>query len=66
MYFTGNDSYQSFLVFAPMISYLILHSNIKVINWIQSEISSEKIKPFYTDLEPTMSQLAKIRVNLEF
>ena len=49
-----------------MIRYLILHSNIKVIDWIQSEISSEKIKPFNTDLEPTMFQLAKIRVNLEF
>ena len=32
MYFTGNDGYQNFLVFAPMLSSLILNSNRKVTN----------------------------------
>ena len=27
MYFTGNDGYQNFLVFAPLLSFLILDSN---------------------------------------
>ena len=29
MYFTGNNVYQNFLVFAPMLSFLILDSNKK-------------------------------------
>ena len=64
MYFTGNDGYQNFLFFALMISSLLLHSNIKVTNWISGRISSGKIKPFDTGLEPTMSNLANIRVKL--
>ena len=32
MYFTGNDSYQNFLAFAPTFSSLILNSNKKVTN----------------------------------
>ena len=32
MYFTGNDGYQNFLVFAPMLISLILGSNRKFIN----------------------------------
>ena len=51
MYFTANDSYQKFLVFAPMINSLILDSNKKVINWTLTRISSEKIKPFDKNLE---------------
>ena len=66
MYFTGNDGYQNFLVFAPMLSSLVLDSNKKVPNWILTGISSEKIKPFDTNLEPTMSNLANGRVNLKF
>ena len=66
MYFTGNDDYQNFLVFAPMLSYLVLDSNTKVPDWISTGISSEKIKPFDTGLEPTMSNLANGRVNLKF
>ena len=48
MYFTGNDGYQSFLVFAPVLGSLILDSNKKVTNWILTGISSEKIKSFDT------------------
>ena len=33
MYFTGDDGYQNFLVFAPMLSSLILDSNKKVTKW---------------------------------
>ena len=63
MDFRGNDGYQNFLVFAPMLSSLILDSNEKVTNCILTETSSEKIKPFYTGLEPTMSNL---KVFLDF
>ena len=66
MYFTGNDGYQNFLVFAPMLSCLILDSNRKVTEWISTGILSEKIKPFDTGLEPTMSNLPNGRVNLKF
>ena len=61
MYFTGNDDYQNFLVFAPTLSSLVLNSNKKVTNWISTGISfkkKKKIKPFDTNLEPTMSNLA--------
>ena len=66
MYFTGNYGYQKFLLFAPMLSSLILDSNKKVTYWISTEISSIKIKPFDTNLEPSMSNLADARVNLKF
>ena len=65
MYVTGNEGYQNFLVFAPMLSSLILDSNAKVTDWISLGISSEKIKPFDTGLEPTMSSLANGRANLK-
>ena len=64
MYFTGNDGYQNFLVFAPMLISLILDSNRKVINWISTGISSEKTKQCHTGLEPTMPNLANGRVKL--
>ena len=64
MYFTGDDGYQNFLVFAPMHSSLIFDSNKKVTNLISTEISSEKNKLFGTNLEPTMSNLANGRVTL--
>ena len=51
MYFTGNDSYQSFLVFSPMLSSLTLDSNKNFTNWISTGIWSEKVKPFNTNLE---------------
>ena len=66
MYFTGDDFYQKFLVYATMFRSLILDSNRKVTDWISTGISSEKIKPFDTGLEPTMSNLANGRVNLKF
>ena len=65
MHFTGSDGYQIFLVFAPMISLLILDSNEKVTNWISTRILSEKINPFDTNLEPTMSNLDNDRVILK-
>ena len=49
-----------------MISSLILYTNKKVTNWISSRISSEKIKPFDINLEPTMSNLANGQVILKF
>ena len=66
MYFTGNNGYENVLVFASMLSSLILDSNRKVTNWILSRISFEKIEPFDTGLEPTMSNLTNGRVNLKF
>ena len=53
MYFTGDNGYKNFIVFAPILSSLILDSNKKVTNWMSISISSEKIKPFHNDLEPT-------------
>ena len=66
MYFTGNDDYQNFLVFAQILSSLILDSNKKVTKWTSNGISSARIKPFDTNLEPTMANLANGRVNLKF
>ena len=62
MYFTGDDGYQNFLVFAPILSLLVLDSNEKVTNWMSTGISSEKIKSFDTNLEPSMTNLANGRV----
>ena len=42
MYFTGNDCYQNFLVFAPMLSSIILDSNKKVTYWISTGTTSGK------------------------
>ena len=64
MYFTGDNGYQNILVFVLMFSSLILDSNKKVTNWISTRISSEKIKPFDTNLELTMSNLANDRVTI--
>ena len=62
LYFTGDDGYQNFLVFAPILSLLVLDSNEKVTNWMSTGISSEKIKSFDTNLEPSMTNLANGRV----
>ena len=43
------------LVFGSILSSLILDRNKKVTSWISTGISSAKIKPFNTNLEPTMS-----------
>ena len=66
MYFTGDQGYQNFLVFVWMLSSKILDSNKKVTNWILTGISSEKVKPFDTNLEATMSNVANGRVILKF
>ena len=58
MYFTGDDGYQNFLVFTPMLTILILDSNRKFTGRISTQILSEKFKPFHTGLERTMSNLA--------
>ena len=65
MYFTGDDVYQIFLGLAPILSSLMLDSNRKVTNWIWTRILSEKVKPFDTDLEPRISNLANGRGNLK-
>ena len=64
MCFKGNDGFQNFLVFVPMLSSLVLDSNKNVTNWISTAILSENIKRFYTNLEQTMSNLANGRVNV--
>ena len=61
-YFTGDDGCQNF--FAPVFSSLISDSNKKVTNWILTRIQCEKIKPFDTNLQPTMSNLTNGRVTL--
>ena len=43
-----------------------MDSNKKNTNWISTGISSEKIKLFDTNVEPTMSDLANDRVILKF
>ena len=48
-----------------MLSSLMLDSNRKVTNWIWTRILSEKVKPFDTDLEPRISNLANGRGNLK-
>ena len=62
MYFTGDGGYQNFLVFVPILSLLVLDSNEKVTNWMSTGISSEKIKSFDTNLEPSMTNLGNGRV----
>ena len=66
MHFTEDNGYQNFLVFAQMLISLILDSNKTVANWILNGISSEKIKPFDTNFEPTMSNLPNGKVILKF
>ena len=66
MYFTEDNGYQNLLVFAPMLISLILDSNKTVANWILNGILSEKIKPFDTNFESTMSNLANGKVILKF
>ena len=49
-----------------MLSLLVFDSNKKVTNRILTGISSEKMKPLDTNLEPTISNLANHRVILRF
>ena len=62
IHFTGDDGYQKFLA----NNSLILDSSKKVTNWILKVVSSEKIEPFATNLEPIMSNLANGGVILKF
>ena len=62
MYFTGNDGYQFFFVFAPMLNSLTLDNtdnNKKVTNSILTRVSPE-------NLTTLMSNLAHARVSLKF
>ena len=66
MYFRDDDGYQDFLIFCLMFSLVTVDNNKEVINWISTEISSKKIKPFGTYDEPTTSNLANGRAILKF
>ena len=50
----------------PKISLLTLDNNTEVANWISIGVSSKKSKPFDTNHEPTMSNLANCGVILKF
>ena len=58
MYFSGDDGYQDFLVFALMLSSLTVDSNKKVTNWISTKASLGKFVPIYTNLELTTNNFA--------
>ena len=64
MHPTGDDGYQNFLAFVPMLSSLILDNNKKVINWMLTRVLPEKSKLFDTTLKPNISNLANGKVNL--
>ena len=66
MYCTGEDSYKIILVFALLLSSLILPSNKKVTNWISTRILSEKYNFFDANFELTMCDFANGRVILKF
>ena len=66
LYFKGYDDYKNFLVFAPILSSLILDSNKKVTDWISTGLLPVKIKLFDISLELIMSNLSNGRANLEF
>ena len=66
MYFSDDDVHQVFLVFALMLSSLILDNNKKVTYWILIWVSSENIKPLDTNLEPTMSSFTNGRIIWKF
>ena len=66
MYFTGSNGHHDFLVFPVIVNSLILGSNKKIINRILTGISYEKIKPFVTNLEQAIFNLANDRVILNF
>ena len=64
MHFTGDDGYEFFLVFAPMLNLLTLDNNKNVTNWISTGVSTEKFKLFDTNFAPTLTNLANGRVRL--
>ena len=66
MYFTDSDGHQDFLVFAIIVNSLILGGNKKIISRLLTGISYENIRPFDTNFELTMFNLANDRVILNF
>ena len=62
MNFVGDDGYRNFLVFARILSSLILDSHKKVTNCILTRILAEKTKPFDANLELAMPNLGNGRV----
>ena len=66
MYFTGNNGYQKFLLFTPILNAPTLDNSKKVTNCISIGVSPEKIKPFDTNPAPTMTNLVNGRVSLKF
>ena len=65
-YFTSEDAYQHFLVFALILNLIILENNKKLTNWISTGVSPEKIKLFDANYTPTRTNLANGRVSLKF
>ena len=63
-YFTGDDGYQNFLGFAPMLNLLVLYSNKKVANWISTGVLPFKL--FDINLAPTMTNLANGKLATQF
>ena len=59
MYITGDDGYQNFSVLAPIRNSLTFDSDKEVIYWISTGILSGNIKPFDSNLEPTISVLSR-------
>ena len=59
MYFTGDDGYQNFLDFAPMLSSLVIE---KLLNVYRSEYNLKKIERFDTSPESAMSNSATSRI----
>ena len=66
IYMTGDDGYQNFSVFTPMLNSLILDGNKEVIYWICTGILSENFKQFDSNLDLTMFNLANGKVILKF
>ena len=65
-YFTGDDDYQNFFVFTPMLNSLILDNKRKVTIWVSTGVSTKNIKPFDVNLAATMNNFANGRVSLKF
>ena len=64
MHFTGNNGFQKFQVFAQLLNSLIFDRNKNVINWMLTGISSERIKPFDTNIEPKISSLDNVKLKI--
>ena len=51
MYLTGDNGYQSFTVFDPIVSSATLDNNKILTSWILTGVSSGKFKPFNSNFE---------------